>query len=167
MLIRKQGLASSSVPQNLAQIKRQRGFSMIELLVTILVFAVGLLGVASLQTTGMRLVRDADLMSHASMLASSMADKMRGNMVAGGSYSGVDGTDDSCLDLDSTPPVPTCTVEQEDLMDWNEQIQVFLPSASGSVTTVAGIHTISVVWTESQDSDQTNSQRTYDLVVRI
>ena len=167
MLIRKQGLDNSSIPQNSVQIKRQCGFSMIELLVTILVFAVGLLGVASLQTTGMRLVRDANLMSHASMLASSMADKMRGNMIAGGSYSGVDGTDDSCLDLGSTPPVPTCTVEQEDLMDWNEQIESFLPGGSGSVTTAAEIHTISVVWTESQDSDQTDSLRTYDLVVRI
>lgn len=149
------------------QTNSQRGFSMIELLVTVLVFAIGLLGVASLQTTGMRLVRDADLMGHASMLASSMADKMRGDIVTAAGYSGIDGTDVTCQDTTATPPPPECTAEQEDLIAWNEEIEDFLPGGSGSVNSVGNIHTITVTWTESQDSDQANQQRNYNLVVRI
>jgi len=140
---------------------------MIELLVTILVFAVGLLGIASLQTTGMRMARDADLIGQASLLASSMADKMRGNMVVAGGYSGVDGTDRSCLNEDDEEAEPDCTAAQEDLIDWNQEIADFLPNGSGTVTSNSNVHTITVTWTESDDSIQANNQRTYNLVVRI
>ncbi len=147
--------------------KSQGGFSIIELLVTILIFAVGLLGVASLQTTGMRLVRDADMTGKASLLASSMADKMRGNMVVASGYSGIDGSDRSCLNEDDEDLDPECTAAQEDIIDWNQEIADTLPDGEGSVTSANNVHTISVTWSESNDSTQADNERTYELVVRI
>ena len=145
---------------------KQSGFSMIELLVTILIFAIGLLGVASLQTTGMRMVRDGGQLGQAAMLASSMADKMRSN-AAGDTYVDVDGGDTSCDGSEDDPPTYDCTPAQEDMFAWNDEIADFLPGGSGTVTTNAGAYVISVTWQESDDSNQVDNTRTYTLAVRI
>jgi len=145
----------------------QGGFSMIEVLVTILVFAIGLLGVVSLQTTGMRLVHDSDMNSKAMMLASSMADKMRSNQAAD-TYIGIDATAANARDCETTTdPNQACSVAQEDVFEWNDQIAGFLPSGSGQVTQNGATYTISVSWLESADSNQSGRQRTYSLAVRI
>ena len=141
---------------------KQKGFSMIEVLITILVFAVGLLGVASLQTTGIRMVRDGGQIGQASMLASSMADRMRSN-AAGDTYIDVSADDDDCktdVDVD-------CTLEQEEIFEWNEEIANFLPAGEGIVTTDSGAYVISITWQESEDSNQVDNTRTYSLAVQI
>lgn len=122
--------------------QRQQGASMIEVLVTMLVTSVGLLGVASLQTAGVRMARDSGLMSQASFMASNMADRLRGNE----EYSA------------------------DDLNAWNESIQQVLPNGSGDVVSSADdLYEITVTWTESADSTQiaTASERTYTLAVRL
>jgi len=117
---------------------KQHGFSMIELLVAMLIFSLGLLGIASLQVTGMRMTRDAELMGRASLFVSSMAEKIRAN--------------------------PSALV---DIANWNQTIQTALPNGSGEVTTVNKMHTISVSWVESQDSILEGSLRSYELVIYL
>jgi len=114
------------------------GFSMIELLVAMLIFSIGLLGIASLQVTGMRMTRDAELMGRASLYVGSMAEKIRAN--------------------------PAASV---DTADWNQTIQTALPNGIGDVTTVNQMHTISVSWIESQDSTLENNWRSYKLVIQL
>lgn len=145
--------------------RKQAGFSMIEVLITILVFAIGMLGIASLQTAGMRLTRDAELTGQASILATSMADRMRGNISFTSSYSDVDGTDRTCLDEGSDTPEPTCSVAEEEMIKWNEEIASVLPAGSGAVTNNLSTYTITITWTESQDSTQANDEKSYELVV--
>lgn len=116
----------------------QSGFSMIELLVAMLVFSVGLLGMASLQITGLRMARDADLMALASLYASSMADQIRAN---------------SSVGVDSS--------------EWKRMIQTGLPQGLGEVKFDNHRHTISISWAESQDSINTERQRVYELVVHL
>ncbi|MFT6265316.1 MAG: type IV pilus assembly protein PilV [Oleiphilaceae bacterium] len=117
---------------------KQHGFSMIELLVAMLIFSIGLLGLASLQVTGMRMTRDAELMGRASLYVSSMAEKIRAS--------------------------PSSLV---DTVDWNRTIKTALPSGFGEVTAVNRMHTISVSWLESQDSTSNNSWRSYELVIQL
>ena len=126
--------------------KSQNGFSMIELLVTILVFSIGLLGIASLQTHGLRMTRDAGLMTQASLLANNIAEKMRSNILGG-----------ACR----------CSLSQSELSDWNKNIQLSLPNGLGVVNSLNKKHTITVTWTESPDSLLAQSRRSYELVVRI
>ena len=57
--------------------RRQRGFSLIEVLVAMLVLAIGLLGLAALQTQGVRFNHDAYVRSNATALAYEIMDKMR------------------------------------------------------------------------------------------
>jgi type IV pilus assembly protein PilV len=57
----------------------QRGFSLIEVLVAMLILAIGLLGLAALQTQGVRFNHDAYVRTSATVLAYDIVDKMRLN----------------------------------------------------------------------------------------
>ncbi len=56
------------VPLSLSH-RRSRGFSLIEVLITILIFAVGLLGMAALQAVSMRSNQSANFRTQATALA--------------------------------------------------------------------------------------------------
>jgi type IV pilus assembly protein PilV len=118
-------------------VRKQQGFSMIELLVAMLIFSIGLLGLASLQVTGLRMTRDAELMGRANLLASTMAEKIR-----------------------AQPSALT------DVENWKRTIQTTLPAGRGDIKSVNRTHTISVAWVESQDSTLVNHQRSYELVIQ-
>jgi type IV pilus assembly protein PilV len=60
-------------------VKRDSGFSMIEVLVAVLILAIGLLGVAAIQTTALKNNNSAFQRSQANMLAYFMMDAMRAN----------------------------------------------------------------------------------------
>ena len=64
----------------------ERGFSLIEVLVAMLVLAIGLLGLAALQTQGVRFNHDAYVRSNATALAYDIVDKMRINRANAASY---------------------------------------------------------------------------------
>lgn len=57
----------------------QAGFTLIEVLIAIVIFSIGLLGIAGLQVAGMRFTHDSQLRSIAVAQAETMADLMRAN----------------------------------------------------------------------------------------
>ena len=59
---------------------RQRGFSLIEALITLFVFAIGILTVAGLQLVSKKANYDAAQRTTASMLANDIAERMRANL---------------------------------------------------------------------------------------
>lgn len=59
--------------------KKQRGFTLIEILVSLVVLAIGLLGLAGLQAAGLRNNNSAYHRSQATLLANDIIDKMRVN----------------------------------------------------------------------------------------
>jgi len=91
----------------------QRGFSMIELLVAVLVMGIGVLGITGMQVISLQNNRGALLRSEAIILAYDILDRIRANPTgnpAGLAYSGID--------LDDAPPgandcnSATCTSAQ-------------------------------------------------------
>lgn len=66
----------------------QRGFSMIEVLVTLVIIATALLGTAGLQLQAMKLGKSSDFRTQAVFLAQDIAERMEGNEIAAvvGSY---------------------------------------------------------------------------------
>ncbi|MCF6323043.1 MAG: type IV pilus modification protein PilV [Gammaproteobacteria bacterium] len=73
-------------------LRKLRGFTMVEILVTIIILSIGLLGVAALQVTGMRSVNSASHRTHAAILVDDIAERMRANppAVNSNSFMGVD-----------------------------------------------------------------------------
>lgn len=114
----------------------QTGFTLIEVLVAVLVLAIGLLGLAGLQTTGLHSNHSAYLRTQATLLAYDMADRMRANRTGyqNGFYNNPPSADRNCVWEGSVPSV--CTTQQmteHDLWEWNATMAQNLPQATGVV----------------------------------
>jgi type IV pilus assembly protein PilV len=65
---------------------KQRGMSLVEVLVALVIISVGLLGIASLQLTTLQNNHNSLLHTQASALADDILDRMRANMSNPASY---------------------------------------------------------------------------------
>jgi type IV pilus assembly protein PilV len=120
------------------------GFSLIEVLVSIMVLSFGMLGVASLLAASLSGSHTSSLRTQAIVLANDLADRMRANRataVAAGpnNYGGIAPAENRCRATHYTHrhAVPvTCTPVQlaaDDLFDWLAQITAALPGGTGVV----------------------------------
>jgi type IV pilus assembly protein PilV len=145
-------------------IKRQSGFSLIEVLVAIVILSIGLLGIAGLQLTGLRQVHNANLLFQAVIQANDISDRIRANSIGldSGSYNNISGTgtDPGCIQSSCTPTQLAAT----DAFEWNTNNARLLPGGAGTVVVVAGVFTITVSWTEMLPTGP--GTRTYILVIR-
>ncbi len=60
--------------------KRNKGFTLLEVLIAVLIFSLGMLGSAGLMVLSVRTNHSAYLRTQASFLADSMVDRMRSNV---------------------------------------------------------------------------------------
>ena len=72
--------------------KGQRGFSLIEVLVALVVLSIGMLGIAALYVDSLRSGRTAIHRTQAVILVSDMAERIRANPLLAGSLVSTDGT---------------------------------------------------------------------------
>ena len=91
-----------------------RGFTLIEVLVTMLILSIGLMGMAGLQAVSLKMNQSAHLSSQATFLAYDIIDRMRANRSAAlkGDYE---------MTLGCTAPTATGVV-QDDLENWLETL---------------------------------------------
>lgn len=123
----------------------QRGLTLIEVLIAVLVLSIGLLGLAGLQATSLQFNHSANLRSQATNLAYEMTDRMRANRDAAlnGQYN---------LALTATPSAGT--VPGDDLTAWRDALSDRLPSGAGSVQVDGnGIATVVVQWDDSRGAE--------------
>ncbi|MEH6415414.1 type IV pilus modification protein PilV [Pseudomonas sp. CGJS7] len=81
-------MSASSHRSRPAPSSRQRGLSLLEVLISLLVMAVGLLGLAMLQVTNLRLTQSANNRTVANNLAYEMMDNIRSNRLNAANYAG-------------------------------------------------------------------------------
>lgn len=125
---------------------------MLEVLIAVLVLAIGLLGLASLQSASLRFNNDAQLRTQATLLAYDVADRMRANRpeALGGAYDAAFAASacDTAFSADASQPVAA-----QDLAQWRNQLGCLLPLGQGSVTRVDDVVTITVRWNERAAGD--------------
>lgn len=115
----------------------QRGFTLLEVLVTLVIFAFGMLGVAGLQVVSLANMDSAQHRSVATLKASEMAERIRAN--PGAAYSGASGADNRCRTAhysNRNAAPANCTPAQmaaDDLWDWSQELAARLPSGRGTV----------------------------------
>jgi type IV pilus assembly protein PilV len=147
--------------------KHSQGFSLIEVLVSLLILSLGLLGVAGLQTTSLRSNQTAYFRSQATAAAADIIDRMRANLqgVANGKYNAINSdnlpSDPSCIDSG-------CDADQLadfDIIDWATNTLASLPSGAGTVTvdnmgTAADasddVFVVSISWNDATDQNNPN-----------
>ena len=76
--------------------QRQRGFSLVEVLIALVIMSVGMLGIAGLFVQSMQAGRTSMFRHHAVTLAGDVADRIRANPTAGAVYMG-GGMDAGCV----------------------------------------------------------------------
>ena len=147
--------------------RRQSGVTLIEVLITVLVMAIGLLGMAALQLNGLNTNHDAYYRSQATLFAADLADRMRANLDAArdGRYAGSTPGDDPGFDCETSFPTgDQCTAEElasADLYNWLQRLQDAtdgLPVASATVVCAdaCGVgfpYTITLAWDEDRSGE--------------
>ncbi len=134
---------------NLINKRQSAGFTMIELLVAVLILAIGLLGVAGIQTFSVKATSNSSLRGTALYLANNMLDRMRANSAAveAGSYDSMTGKAEvaACL---TTAGCTSTEMANNDKYEWEQLIQNSLPSGTATLSVSSGIYTITVTWTD-------------------
>lgn len=127
----------------------QQGFSMVEILVTLLVVSVGLLGMAALQTRSLSSTHTAALGSQATLLANDICDRMRANrqQAQAGKY-------DIGLD-DAAAAKGAVGVTLLDLQQWKAALARLPGPGKGSIEVKGSSSTATIIieWDDSKGAE--------------
>jgi len=116
----------------------EQGFTLLEVLIALLVLAIGLLGLAALQTTGLRSNTMATTRTHATQLIYDIADRMRAN-VAGSYDADVNNVVASTRNEYALPKCPytlpgSPVQADKDLNTWCDTVVNMLPGGDALIT---------------------------------
>lgn len=125
--------------------KFQQGFTLIEIMVAVLVLAIGLLGLAGLQAAAVRSNNSAYMRSQATVLAYDISDRMRVNREAA-----LNSAYDLC---NANINAAGCAgIAKQDVQAWRAALALNLPSGTGTIARGAGnAFTITIQWDDNRD----------------
>lgn len=139
--------------------KHQGGTTLIEVLMAVLILAVGLLGAAVIQLNALKYTDSSRMTSQASFIAYDMLDRIRAN--AGADYAWRAG---------ASVPASTAnaSVRDLDLHDFEANIRGFAgESATGSVVIGANEVTVSISWNDHRGTHTPGARETFTLTSRM
>jgi len=158
-------MSPAQIKQTTMQAHKQTGASLIEVLVAILVVALGILSMAIMQTKVTRLSKVSEARTMGNMLAADLADRMRANPggVALGAYAF-----SAAMPTGATPPSFSVTTQcndalsncnasqlaQFDLSDWRELVYRSLPNGWTRISAYDGINHAHDLWLIWQEPDE-------------
>jgi len=136
-----------------ARTRAQRGFSMLEILITLFLLTMWLLASAGVQSSSLQFTKAAAFRTQAVYLATELAERMQANKPAAvaGSYVYGGSTITSSTDC-TTSLCSSAALATFDLAEWSGRVTAALPNATVSITD-AGVanpitYTIVVSWTD-------------------
>lgn len=132
----------------------QKGMTLIEVLVALLILTVGLLGAAVIQLNALKYTDSSRMTSQASFIAYDMMDRIRAN---------------SGADYTVTPPTAgnLNVARDQDLYDFTTNIVAFGgATATGSITLNQRVYTITINWDDSRAANAANTRRSFVLSSR-
>ncbi len=164
--------------------RRTDGFTIVEVLVSLLILSVGLTGLATLQVVGLQNTQGGAQRAQAAFLAYDITDRMRTNpaAVTAGSYNlaapvttGMGGMGGMgapnpapIVMVDCFGAAANCTSAQmaaHDLGQWQTQLGAYLNAGTGAIATVDNgtttLVTISIQWADAYTVDTGNEIATF------
>jgi type IV pilus assembly protein PilV len=151
--------------------RRQRGVTIVEGLVALVILSVGMLGIASLYVTSLKTGRTALLRTQAVNLVNDMIDSIRANGAAGAAYALEDRSDAPTAPVDCEED-GVCTRDQiadQDLRNWIAAVDAALPAANPSIAYNANaaapdVYTIRVAWKESGEEQEFEYEASLEMM---
>lgn len=131
---------------------QQRGFTLLEVLIAVVILSIGLLGMATLMMTSVQASQGAYLRGQASLLAYDFSERTRLNHALASS------ADDYLLDANDSPGErPECgddgctDIEQAqlDLHQWQTMLASSIPGARANITRSNNQYSVEIIWVES------------------
>ena len=147
-------LSRAKVKGNVARycrIDRQRGASLIEVLVSSLVLGLGLLGILSMQSRALQHNQQAYFHSQASILAIDIVEKIRINRTVADSYKVTTGQTISSSKNCSAENCTATQLAKWDVSEWADSVSSSLPGGQVQITTSPGdadLYLVMVKFTE-------------------
>jgi type IV pilus assembly protein PilV len=134
---------------------RAAGVSLVEVLVSIVILSIGLLGTAGLMGNSLKSTTNSYYRSQATILADDLMDRMRANQ---------DDARAGRFDADLGDPASSCsgnagTMALVDCTEWKEMIAGTFPGGDATVDVDAnGVATIVIQWNDATESFTTKSR---------
>lgn len=150
-----------------AHTNRQAGMTLIEVMVSVLILAIGLLGAAAIQLNALRYTDSARMTTQASFVAYDMMDRIRAN-VDGNTNGGSGGLASYALaSLAAAPPQNPNNAVAQDLADFAVNVRNFAGDSGATSRIQIALPpnnfrnevTITIVWDDSRAA-AANDQRT-------
>jgi type IV pilus assembly protein PilV len=144
---------------------RQRGISLLEVLITIIIMAFGLLGLALLQTMNLRYTQSANYRTVATNLSYEVLDLVRVNNIMKRTYAEtgyVSGGTPTACNVGATFD-PTANIAR-----WHCEVSQALPGGESQISVVGNVATVRVRWTDARWEALAADQRAeFVLVVTL
>lgn len=127
-------------------LKRQSAFTLLEVMIALVIFSIGLLGLAGLQSAGIRNNQISYSRTVAQQLLYDMADRIRNNPTV--DYSTIGGAANDCINNNCN----IATMAEFDVFEWNTAItdpNGPLKNAAGFIVVNGSAFTVSIGWDEN------------------
>jgi type IV pilus assembly protein PilV len=140
--------------------KKSNGFTLIEVLISLVVLSLGLLGLAALQASSLKSNQGAYYRSQAAQFAYNIADRMRANVAeakkgATSKYITTVVADAAAKSVCTTVNgnCSSANMAENDLYEWYDNLAAELPMAEASILFDAtdNVFTVSIQWDDYRD----------------
>ncbi len=138
---------------------KQQGFTLLEVLVSLVVLSIGLLGLAALQLQGLKYNHDAYVRTQGTFLAYDLIERMRANSANADNYVGA-APGDACG--------AAANLATDDRACWHADIAATLPGGTATVTQDAAdttLFTTTISWADRNAAAGVTTTQAWTFVI--
>jgi type IV pilus assembly protein PilV len=134
--------------------KHQGGSTLIEVLVSMLIIMLGILGALGLKVASTKVAAESNLRSSAAMHAQDMFERMRANATRANN-------NEYNTTMGDALTTPATTIAQTDLLEWYQRLDANLPSGTATINVSLSQTTVTIQWLERSTANSTGQTMSF------